>query len=239
VVDERIAKRKLSDDVFDRLKAQIISGEIAVGDPLPSERALMERFGVGRPAIREALQALNNLGLIVISHGERARVNDLTAAALLRQIDLPAQVLLSSSARSLKDLMEVRLFFERGMVRAAAERASSADVKRLKRRIMEQRESVNRIKEFVRRDMAFHAEITAIAGNPIFSAVSQAMLGWLENFHIEMLHWSGKETVTISEHEDIVEAIAARDAAVAEAAMTRHLERSNALYVHPLDIQKS
>src|SRR5687767_2162620 len=68
---EQIVRRKLSDEVFARLKAMITSGELQPGDEMPSERELMERFGVGRPAIREAMQALAGMGLVVISHGER------------------------------------------------------------------------------------------------------------------------------------------------------------------------
>ena len=55
---ERIVRKKLSDEVFTRLKQLIENGELKAGDDMPSERELMERFGVGRPAIREAMQAL-------------------------------------------------------------------------------------------------------------------------------------------------------------------------------------
>ena len=60
---DRIVRRKLSDEVFDRLKAFIAWGELQPGDEMPSERDLMEQFGVGRPAIREAMQQLSNMGL--------------------------------------------------------------------------------------------------------------------------------------------------------------------------------
>ena len=61
-----IVRRKLSDEVFDRLKTLIASGELQPGDAMPSERELMERFGVGRPAVREAMQQLSNMGLLTI-----------------------------------------------------------------------------------------------------------------------------------------------------------------------------
>ncbi|TIW41888.1 MAG: GntR family transcriptional regulator, partial [Mesorhizobium sp.] len=79
---EPIVRRKLSDEVFLRLKRLITSGELQPGDDMPSERELMERFEVGRPAIREAMQALSNMGLVAISHGERAKVLQLTAKSI-------------------------------------------------------------------------------------------------------------------------------------------------------------
>ena len=76
---EPIVRRKLSDEVAVRLKNLVVSGILRPGDEMPSERELIGRFGVGRPAIREAMQALANMGLVAVSHGERARVLKLTA----------------------------------------------------------------------------------------------------------------------------------------------------------------
>ena len=64
---QRIVRRKLADEVRERLLAMIRTGELRPGDRLPSERDLMERFAVGRPAVREALQSLGSAGLIEIN----------------------------------------------------------------------------------------------------------------------------------------------------------------------------
>ena len=66
---DRIVRRKLSDEVLDRLLRLIFDGNLQPGDPMPSERELMARFGVGRPAIRETMRSLGNMGLVSISHG--------------------------------------------------------------------------------------------------------------------------------------------------------------------------
>jgi len=227
---EPIVRRKLSDEVFLRLKRLITSGELQPGDEMPSERELMERFEVGRPAIREAMQALSNMGLVAISHGERAKVLQLTAKSIIRQVDVAAKIMLSSSKDSLEHLKSARIFFERGMVREAAVKATADDVKRLRATLAEQRDFLGNAEAFIAADMKLHTQIAAISGNSIYVAVSEAMLGWLKEYHTEMLIWTGKEKYTLAEHEDIIERIEQRDPDAAEQAMVKHLERSRALY---------
>ena len=229
---EPIIRRKLSTQVFERLKTMVTDGTLKPGDAMPSERELMERFGVGRPAIREAMQTLGNIGLIAISHGERARVLPLTPHSVIAQVDLAAEIMLSTSPAALDHLKEARIFFERGIVRQAAEKASPQDVASLRALLDEQEAALGTPEIFIAADMRFHTRIAAICGNPIFEAVSGAMLRWLKTYHTEMLIWTGKENVTLVEHHEILDAIARNDAGEAEAALIRHLERSRALYVH-------
>lgn len=227
---QTIVRRKLSHEVFDRLKALITSGELGPGDAMPSERDLMERFGVGRPAIREGMQALANLGLITITHGERARVQQLSARSLFQQVDLTATMLLSASPDSLEHLKQARRFFERGMAREAAQRATTEDIAGLRATLDQQAKVVREPKQFIAFDMRFHTQIAAISGNPIFEAVSEAMLSWLRQYYTEMLTWSGRENITLVEHDEIIDRIASHDPDGAEAIMVKHLDRSSALF---------
>ena len=78
------------------------------------------------------MQSLANMGLVSISHGERARVQELTAQSIIRQVDLSAHIMLQRSSDSLEHLKSARLFFERGMVREAAAKATPEDVAKLR-----------------------------------------------------------------------------------------------------------
>ncbi len=227
---EQIVRRKLSDEVFARLKGMITSGELQPGDEMPSERELMERFGVGRPAIREAMQALAGMGLVVISHGERAKVLELTAQSIFRQMDMTAKIMLAKSSDSLEHLKNARIFFERGMAREAALKSNAADLASLRDILERQRSSLGDAGAFISADMEFHTRIARISGNPIYVAVSEAMLAWLQEYHTDMLIWTGKEKFTLAEHEEIIACLEARDPDAAEQAVLKHLERSRALY---------
>ena len=233
---EPIRRRKLSHEVLDRLLARITRGELAEGDSLPSERDLMSQYGVGRPAVREAMQALERMGFINITHGERARIVAPTARTIIDQVAHSARHLLATSATTLEQLKDARVFFETGIVRLAAERAREGDLARLRQRLEEHRAAAvavsetSQIDEFLQKDMAFHRELAAITGNAIYVALSQAMFEWLAEFHSGMVRLHGAESLTIEEHAVIFERVAARDPEGAARAMTEHLTRANSLY---------
>lgn len=227
---EPIQRRKLYQEVLDRLLERIRTGEIVAGEQLPSERELMDTYQVGRPAIREALQSLERSGIVTISHGERARVATPTAESLLAQVASGAQHLLRSDPKSLEYLKEVRVFLECGMARMAAEKSTPESMNLLRQRLREHHRLTKNPGEFVDADMGFHTQIAAMSGNPIFPVILEAMLRWLGEYYQSLVRAPGAEALTLAEHDRIVNAIEAHDAAGAEAAMREHLTRANALY---------
>lgn len=228
-----IARRKLSDEVADRLLHDIQTGRWAAGDRLPPERTLMEEYGVGRPSVREAMQRLASMGLVEISHGERATVKAIDARDMLGQIDRSARHLLLSSPGTLGHLKDARLMFEVGMIRMAAVKASEADIEALEDCVARLAASQGDPTEFVQADIDFHIAIAAVSGNPIYTALSESMLSWLAEFHQELLRVPGAEQVTIREHRRILKHIKARNGVAATKAMTGHLTRANKKYRLP------
>ena len=194
-----IVRRKLGHEVQQRLLAGIRSGAYPVGELLPSERELMAQFGVGRPAVREGLQALERMGLISIVHGEGARVQPLSADSVISQISASAIHLLSGDSQLLEHLKEARLAFEVAMARSAAQRATDEDIARLREAFEAHRASFGDPIRFLETDLALHKLIAAVSGNPVYCAIS--MKTWCARRVRKNLRWmSMSASSTASRH---------------------------------------
>jgi len=212
----------LSDEVVDRLEGLIHSGEFGLGDQLPSERNLMERFGVGRPSVREALFSLQKMGLVEINSGERARVTKPTPETILSSLTGSVRHMLSD-AQGERHLQEARLFFEAGLARDAARLADDSDIARLEAALKENHEALNDLDAFERTDVTFHYVLAEIPKNPVFVAIHEAVVGWLTEQRNTSLRSNGVAQNAYDWHERIYRAVAEHDADAAESAMRGHL----------------
>lgn len=112
---QAVPRRRLSHGVVGQIAAAIRDGHYPLGAALPSERELIGAFGVGRPAVREALLQLEADGLIAIHHGRRARVADPTALHFARGIEEAIGRVASRGDRFMEDVKETRLALEVAM----------------------------------------------------------------------------------------------------------------------------
>src|SRR5690242_12175666 len=113
--------------VVDRMLDLLKTGMLRAGDRLPSERELIEIFGVSRPSLREALRALAMLGVVDTRHGGGAYISDLEPRTLLAPLDF----FLSLSQANLADAFESRRIVETEIARKAATNATGEDVEAL------------------------------------------------------------------------------------------------------------
>jgi DNA-binding FadR family transcriptional regulator len=224
-----IIRRRLYQEVGERIEQMIRSGELSEGDSLPSERELMERFDVGRPAIREALLSLQQKGLLIVGNGERARITRPDAARLIGALSGAAQVYLAQEDGG-RQFQDARLLFEAAIARAAARSATAADIARMQAALDVNRAARGNVKAFETSDVAFHFEIVVTARNPLLTGVLQALSGWLTEQRRVSLTAPGAEAAAFAAHERILAAIVARDADAAEASMQAHLNDVSAFY---------
>jgi GntR family transcriptional repressor for pyruvate dehydrogenase complex len=219
-----IRRRKLYEEVASRLESQIHEGHYNPGDQLPSERELMLLYGVGRPAIREALFSLQRMGLVAINSGERARVTRPTPQVMFETLSGAARHLLAG-ADGIRHFQEVRTFFEVGLARHAAEHATPADLDELRRALAANEAAIGNAAAFERTDVAFHYVLALMPRNPIYIAIHQAIAAWLTEQRHVSLQREGQNEIAYQAHRAVFEAIAARDADRAERVMRGHMEQ--------------
>lgn len=127
-----IARRSLSDAVFEQLRDQIVNGQMTPGSPLPSERLLCEALGVNRSSVREGLRRLQQAGLVSVRHGGASQVLDYRDSAGL---DLLESLLFTPSgsfdADVIRSVLQMRSAIAPDVVRLAARRPSAALAKKL------------------------------------------------------------------------------------------------------------
>ncbi|CAN5441471.1 transcriptional regulator NanR [soil metagenome] len=217
-----IRRRKLYEEVLVRLEAMIHEGAFKPGDPLPSERELMVHFGVGRPAIREALFALQRMGMVVAANGERPRVSSPTPKTLLDELGGPARLMIAKP-EGMRNFQDARALFECALAEEAARLATPEDIAALEAALAANGAAIGDSARFTTTDVAFHFEIALIPRNPIYRALHEAIVEWLMDQRSVSLRYGGTDTLAYESHRHVFEAIKARDPAAASRAMRNHL----------------
>jgi DNA-binding FadR family transcriptional regulator len=219
---EPIRRRKLYEEVVARLEAKIHAGHLLPGDPLPSERDLMHHFGVGRPAIREALFALHRMGLVVVANGERPRVSSPSPKTLLGELSGAARLILAKP-EGMHNFQQARRLFEAAIAEEAARLVSDEDISELEKALAANAAAIGDNVQFVRTDVAFHLAIARVPRNPIYVALHEAIVEWLVDQRRISLRSVGADRAAFESHKHIFEAIRVRDPAAAGDEMRRHL----------------
>ncbi len=224
-----LRRTRLFEQISEVLERRIRGRELAEGAELPSERDLMKSFGVGRPAVREALFHLQRMGLVELKSGARARVAAPTVAAVMSSLAGSARYMLSEPG-GMRHFQEARVLFETGLARDAARLATGGDIAALDLALADNRQAIGDIRRFEETDVAFHFAIARIPGNPIYTSLHAAIIDWLVDQRRVSLSFPGQNRVAYEAHAAICAAIATRDEAGAAAAMRAHLEQVMDLY---------
>jgi DNA-binding FadR family transcriptional regulator len=213
---------RASDAVVHEIGARIASGELPDGLRLPPERDLIETFGVSRTVIREAVAVLASHGLLESRPRHRPVVRRPGFDAALAASDAVVSLLLRLP-HGVKNLYDTRIFLEAALTRHAALHARRKDIEALDRALAENEAAIPDSERFYATDMAFHAVLYDIPGNPVLPAVHTAFTGWLAPHWLKMPRSPDRNRINFMRHRDICAAIRDRDPDSAEAALLSHL----------------
>lgn len=210
----QVARVQLADQVVERLRDFIVQGSIARGDRLPSEATLSHDFGVGRSTIREALKVLGHLGLIETRPGSGSYVTGSVHDGD-RDIRPP-------SADELFELFEFRLALESEISQLAAQRRTPVQLAHILHDLEELHEVAcgNEPGRLITADLRLHRSVAAASGNRHLMSIYEQYQPQFETGTIQLI--SMQESSHIGDvHDDLVDAIAAKDVRGAAAAVRR------------------
>ncbi|MFN8080159.1 MAG: FCD domain-containing protein [Kineosporiaceae bacterium] len=204
--------------VADELRAAIHRGDLSTGDRLPAERDLATQLGVSRITLREAIRIMVEEGYLVARRGSRG-------GTFVTELEVPYGRWLSrmrSNIAEFEDLLEFWIAVELRAATLAARRHTDKDLAVLEATLDQMRQAADRA-AYRSADHAFHRGVAEAARSPRLSEAIAAARGELF-LQTDRLIYDELIDDTISEHRRILEAIRARDAAAAGAAMQEHLE---------------
>jgi GntR family transcriptional regulator, transcriptional repressor for pyruvate dehydrogenase complex len=216
---------RLSDRLAALLGEQIDTAKLKPGDRLPTEQQLALAHGVSRTVVREAMHQLKSRQLVVSRQGSGVYV---APTPVNRPLMFDATVL--DSIQSVVHVVEARRALEGEIAALAAERASRAQVSAMRRALKAIDAAAAAGKDGVAEDLVFHRVIGEATGNPQF----RLLLGFLEQYLREGMRITrGNEARRLDfmeavriEHKAIVDAIAARDPALARRRAREHMLHS-------------
>ena len=216
----KIERKRLADQIIEKLAAMIAVGDLKPGEKLPSEPELMKSFGVGRSSVREAIGALSLVGLITVRHGDGTYVAETSEESQTKPIGL----MLAVGRNKIRELVEARIIIEKATVQLAAELATDEEIDEIIHQHNLLKPPLHNDKKSIQADISFHTAIAKASHNSVLirflSELRQPMKHWMEQ---KAKHDWGYEKV-YDQHNEIVEAIKSRDADRAQSSMRKHLE---------------
>lgn len=206
-------------NVATRMLDLFLSGDVAPGTRLPAERHLAESLGVGRSAVREALAALEILGIVSVRPGSGTYLRG-SASELLPQT-LRWGLLVGPSTT--EELIELRSGLEIFVARMAASRAEPDAIDRLAAHVQHMRDTVDDLAEFARADRAFHRELARTAGNSHVIDLLHVTTSLLQVYDDRAVHDADAAALALAEHEEVFRSVEAADPDAAASAMATHM----------------
>jgi len=212
-----IDRTSLTKSIIDQFEALISKGTLKPGQKLPSENKLAQDLSVSRPALREALRALELVGVIQKKSGDGTYISQDIASD-------PVRFMILMRKKETHKLFEARKVLETGMAGIAAERRSDEDIERIQVALDQMKKYLHDSRQkFLKGDMDFHIAIIRTTQNEILRGLSIPLNNLLQEGRAKKSHTLEVLMKSIEQHEEILGAIERRDSTLASKMMLKHL----------------
>ena len=223
-----IPRTTLAEAAFEKLISHVVSGDWKAGDRIPPERELCQQLGIARTSLREALKAMELVGMLDSRVGDGTFVCDRTQ--FLSRPFLWAFA--GADHLELREIMEARTLLEEDLAGLAAERGSDAEIEAIQESLRLMRDCIVEGKSILDADMRFHLAVSTAAHNQLLKNAVQLlrnmMMQWI-HFKLQIPNVPSK---VLNCHEAVYQAIRDRDVQRSRLTMRKHLEETISLVRH-------
>lgn len=215
-----IQASRLYEQIVQQIEGSILKGELIEGSQLPAERDLAKQFGVSRTAVREAIKALQEKGLVDAFPGRGTFVTNGNSNSMRRSLD---RIIKSGETDGWEYLVEAREILEPEIAALAAVRADDQDLAAMRDAVAVMDQAKRDSDAFIEADLDFHLALAEAAGNPIVLSLIDSIVGLLREQRLRIFGIGGGPERGQHHHKRILDAIERHDPKEARAAMQAHL----------------
>jgi GntR family transcriptional repressor for pyruvate dehydrogenase complex len=213
---------RLYELIVQQVEESILKGQLKPGDQLPAERDLAQRFGVSRTAVREAVKALREKGLVEAYSGRGTFVTDGTTHAIRHSLDLLIRI---NQQEGWTHLAELRYILEPEIAALAAPRIEEQLLSTMREAVAAMERSLHDPEAYVEADLDFHLALAEAAGNPLVLSLLDSIVGLLREQRSRIFNVEGGPERGQFHHKRILAAVEARNAEAARETMRDHLQQ--------------
>jgi len=225
-----IKTKKIYEEIVEQIRQLISEGELRPGDKLLSERELSDRLQVSRASVREAMSALEIMGLIEVRPGDGTFIRKTSVDSIIG----PMALILSMEKDTIMELLEVRKVLEVEAAGLAAERATQEEIEEMRDALEQMSLDLNEGKLGEAADHKFHYAIYKATRNSILlrlmNTVSDSMQQNIRTNRQRLYLIPDNPERLLKEHKSIYQAIVARGPKLARECMYEHLYRAEKAY---------
>ncbi len=211
---------RLYEQIVQQIEHSILSGELKPGNQLPSERDLAQQFGVSRTAVREAVKALREKGLVEAYTGRGTFVTNGTSQAIRQSLGMMMKI---GQADGAAHLVEVREILEPEIAALAAARAEDQHLSMMREAVAIMDRERQDSDAFIEADLDFHLALAEAADNAVILSLIDSIVGLLREQRMRTFFVEGGPDRGQFHHKRILAAVEKRDPAAARDAMRAHL----------------
>lgn len=213
---------RLYEQIVQQVEESIHRGALKPGNQLPPERELAHQFGVSRTAVREAVKALREKGLVEAYPGRGTFVTDGTSHAIRQSLDRMIRI---GQPEGSTYLAEVREILEPEIAALAATRADAEDLTSMHEAVSIMDKTKRDSDAFIEADLDFHLALAEAAANPLILSLIDSIVGLLREQRLRIFQVEGGPERGQYHHKRIMEAIERHDPLGAREAMKAHLRQ--------------